>query len=138
MTAHNFAVNAVNQESKEVNMKCDKCGGEIPENSSFCHLCGAKLEVRECESKVSEGSWFRRFVLGFIDSWIEGVSLILFMVLIYFSWHMLQDEYLRIWGVYLFCIGTLVLFLISWLFFCIIETRDLLKTIAKNTRNSKK
>lgn len=145
MTAHNFAVNVVNRESKGGSMKCDKCGGEIPENSGFCHLCGAKLEVSACENnnavidnEVSQGSWFRRFVLWFIDSWIEGVSLILFIILIYCSWQMIQDEYMRGWGICLLCIGTLVLFLISWLFFCVIETRDLLKRIAKNTSIDKK
>ena len=51
---------------------------------------------------------------------------------------MIKDEYTRSWGIGLLCIGTLVLFLISWLFFCIIETRDLLKTIAKNTSLDKK
>ena len=80
------------------------------------------------------GSWFRSFVLWFIDSWVEGVSLLLFIGLIYASWQLMKDEFTRGWGIGLLCIGTLVLFLISWIFFCIIETRDLLKSIEENTR----
>lgn len=33
-------------------MKCQKCGGEIPENSAFCNLCGA--EVKKEPANTSE------------------------------------------------------------------------------------
>ena len=33
-------------------MKCQKCGGEIPENSAFCNLCGA--EVKKEPANISE------------------------------------------------------------------------------------
>ena len=83
---------------------------------------------------MKRGSAFRNLVLGYVDSWIEGVSIILFILLLYISWQLMQNEFTSTWGIWLLCIGTLVLFLISWSFFCVIEIRDLLKSIEENTR----
>lgn len=83
---------------------------------------------------MKRGSWFRSLVLWFIDSWIEGVSLLLFIILIYASYQLIKDEFTRGWGIGLLCVGTILLFLASWFFFCIIEARDLLKSIEENTR----
>jgi len=83
---------------------------------------------------VNRGSWYRRLVLWIVDNWLEGISFISFILVIYTSFQLIQDYYSRTLGVWILFGGTLLILLLSWIFFCIIETRELLKSIEKNTR----
>ena len=43
------------------NIKCPKCGSEIPANSKFCGNCGAKIEesvCKNCGEKLAPGAKF--------------------------------------------------------------------------------
>jgi uncharacterized membrane protein YvbJ len=35
-------------------MFCNKCGKEIPDNSSFCNFCGQKIELLNKEKKEEQ------------------------------------------------------------------------------------
>ena len=36
-------------------MYCPKCGKEIPDNSKYCGVCGAKIEQIDSEKNVKNG-----------------------------------------------------------------------------------
>lgn len=56
---------AVNQVKPQSNIKCNKCGKEIPQNAKFCLECGAKIEAfaenqiicHKCGKKTAKGKF---------------------------------------------------------------------------------
>lgn len=56
---------AVNQVKPQANIKCNKCGKEIPQNAKFCLECGAKIEAfaenqiicHKCGKKTAKGKF---------------------------------------------------------------------------------
>lgn len=81
-----------------------------------------------------EDSAYRKFVLSAVDKWLEGISIIGEILVITSSWSLIKEENTCELGITLLLLGTLVVFLLSWIFFCIIDTRNLLIQIEENTR----
>ena len=56
-----FAPKSATTEQESKNIKCPKCGSEIPANSKFCGNCGAKIEesvCKNCGEKLASGAKF--------------------------------------------------------------------------------
>ncbi len=88
-------------------------------------------------SKKDE-SWYRNFVLSTVDQGIENISFFAEILVIVNTWALIKDDNTMVWGITLLLLGTSVIFLSSWLFFCIIDARNLLKQIAENSENVQK
>lgn len=54
-------------------MKCIHCGTENPDTSKFCNNCGAKLEPKQDNSRVSNDNHFKQFFER-NKSWIIGYA----------------------------------------------------------------
>ncbi len=82
--------------------------------------------------KTKRGSWFRNMILGFVDSWIEGISIILLIAVIAGTWALCSNGEIG-WGISVLCLGFLIVSLASWMFFCVADARETLHQIADNT-----
>lgn len=78
------------------------------------------------------GSWFRRMILNYVDSWFEGVSIFLMILVIIATWSLCSSGEVG-WGITTLCLGFLIVALVSWGFFCVIDVRESLRMIAENT-----
>jgi len=78
------------------------------------------------------GSWFRRMILNYVDSLFEGVSIFLMILVIIATWLLCSSGEVG-WGITTLCLGFLVVALVSWGFFCVIDVRESLRMIAENT-----
>ena len=77
----------------------------------------------------------KNFVLDFGDNFIKITTFILLLLVIICSFITLSEDFLG--GLIVLLIGIISVSLFSWLTFCIIDIRNSLQEISKNTRCAK-
>lgn len=80
-----------------------------------------------------KNNWVRNMVFGFIDNTIEFSVILFELIILIAGIAMLFQEDTFGWGIAVLIVGTSIVFILPWLMLSIVDIRESLRTIAKNT-----
>ena len=109
-------------------MFCPNCGNKNVEDARFCQNCGKDLtQVAVGQPPVKYAGFWRRFAASIIDGLVIGIAYLIFSIPLFFAFDEVLPDAEGPW----FLIVYLAAFILSWLYYSLMESSAKQATLGK-------